>query len=106
MNNNAMFDELTFIPHRTSKSTIQAKKNFANGCTISVVSGEGMYGIINFDEFDKSTFEVAAFDSNNSFIRLTEYDDVIGHQTKDQVSNIMTALRDDPESLRVNATDS
>jgi len=99
--NNAMFNELTFIPHRASKSTIQAKKHFDNGCTISVVSGEGMYGNINFDEFDKSTFEVAAFDSNNSFIRLTEYDDVIGHQTKDQVSNIMIALRDDPESLRV-----
>ena len=96
-----MFDELTFIPHRGSKGCIQANRKFDNGYSISVVSGDGMYGDINFDEFTKSTFEVAAFDTNSNFIRLSEYDDVIGHQTKDQVTNIMTALRDDPESLRV-----
>jgi hypothetical protein len=99
--NNAMFDELTFTPHRGSNACIQANKKFANGYSISVVSGEGMYGNINFDKFNESTFEVAAFDTNSNFIRLTEFDDVIGHQTKDQVTNIMTALRDDPESLRV-----
>ena len=64
-----------------------------------------MYGNINFDKFNESTFEVAAFDTNSNFIRLTEFDDVIGHQTKDQVTNIMTALRDDPESLRVHESD-
>ena len=99
--NNAMFDELTFRPHRGSNGCIQANRKFDNGYSISVVSGDGMYGDINFDEFTKSTFEVAAFDTNSNFIRLTENDDVIGHQTKDQVTNIMTALRDDPESLRV-----
>lgn len=104
--NNAMFDELTFIPHRGSQNTIQAKKHFDNGCTISVVSGDGMYGNIDVNDFYKSTFEVAAFDNNNEFIRLTPSDDVIGHRTKTEVNEIMTALRDDPESLRVNATNS
>lgn len=101
-----MFDELTFIPHRGSQNTIQAKKHFDNGCMISVVSGDGMYGNIDVNDFYKSTFEVAAFDNNNEFIRLTPSDDVIGHRTKTEVNEIMTALRDDPESLRVDATDS
>ena len=100
-----MFDELTFRPHRGSNGCIQANRKFDNGYSISVVSGDGMYGDINFDEFTKSTFEVAAFDTNSNFIRLTEFDDVIGHQTKDQVTDIMTALRDDPESLRVHESD-
>lgn len=101
-----MFDELTFIPHRGSQNTIQAKKHFDNGCMISVVSGDGMYGNIDVNDFYKSTFEVAAFDNNNEFIRLTPSDDVIGHRTKTEVNEIMTALRDDPESLRVDATNS
>ena len=101
-----MFDELTFIPHRGLQNTIQAKKHFDNGCMISVVSGDGMYGNIDVNDFYKSTFEVAAFDNNNEFIRLTPSDDVIGHRTKTEVNEIMTALRDDPESLRVDATDS
>ena len=37
-NNNAMFEELTFIPHRGSVNCIQARKDFDNGCTISVVT--------------------------------------------------------------------
>jgi len=102
---NAIFNELTFTPHRGSNACIQANKKFDNGYSISVVSGEGMYGNINFDKFNESTFEVAAFDTNSNFIRLTEFDDVIGHQTKNQVTNIMTALRDDPESLRVYESD-
>lgn len=102
---NAIFNELTFTPHRGSSACIQANKKFDNGYSISVVSGEGMYGNINFDKFNESTFEVAAFDTNSNFIRLTEFDDVIGHQTKNQVTNIMTALRDDPESLRVYESD-
>ena len=101
-----MFDELTFIPHRGSQNTIQAKKHFDNGCMISVVSGDGMYGNIDVNDFYNSTFEVAAFDNNREFIRLTPSDDVIGHRTRNEVNEIMTALRDDPESLRVDATDS
>jgi hypothetical protein len=105
-NNNAMFEELTFIPHRGSVNCIQARKDFDNGCTISVVTGDGMYGDIDVNDFYNSTFEVAAFDNNNQFIRLTPSDDVIGHRSLEEVSQIMTQLQNDPESLRVNATDS
>lgn len=101
-----MFEELTFIPHRGSVNCIQARKDFDNGCTISVVTGDGMYGDIDVNDFYNSTFEVAAFDNNNQFIRLTPSDDVIGHRSLEEVSQIMTQLQNDPESLRVNATDS
>ena len=101
-----MFEELTFTPHRYSSKGVSARKEFDNGCLISVVTGEGLYGDIDEHDFYDSTFEVAAFDTNNEFIRLTPSDDVIGHRTKNEVNEIMTALRDDPESLRVNATDS
>ena len=57
--------------------------------------------ITNATEFYDSTFEVAVFDANGDFIRLTPHDDVIGHQTTKEVSHIMTQLQTDPESLRV-----
>ena len=96
-----MFEELTFIPHRNSQSAISARKEFDNGCLISVVTGEGLYGDLDATEFYDSTFEVAVFDANGDFIRLTPHDDVIGHQTIKEVSQIMTQLQNDPESLRV-----
>ena len=101
-----MFEELTFSPHRNSRNAISAKRKFDNGCLISVVTGEGLYGDLDATEFHDSTFEVAVFDANGNFIRLTPHDDVIGHQTTKEVSQIMTQLQNDPESLRVNATDS
>jgi len=39
-----MFEELTFSPHRNSRNAISAKRKFDNGCLISVVTGEGLYG--------------------------------------------------------------
>ena len=63
--------------------------------------GEGLYGDLDATGFYDSTFEVAAFDANGEFIRLTPHDDVIGHQTLEEVSQIMTQLQNDPESLRV-----
>ena len=96
-----MFEELTFFPHRNSTKGISARKEFDNGCLISVVSGEGLYGDLDANEFYDSTFEVAAFDANGEFIRLTPHDDVIGHRTLEEVSQIMTQLQNDPESLRV-----
>ena len=101
MNSKKLFEELTFTPHRYSSKGISARKEFDNGCLISVVSGEGLYGNLDANEFYDSTFEVAAFDANGEFIRLTPHDDVIGHQTIKEVSQIMTQLQNDPESLRV-----
>ena len=96
-----IFEELTFSPHRNSKSTISARGEFDTGHVISVTTGEGMYGDLNATEFYDSTFEVAVFDANGDFIRLTPHDDVIGHQSANEVSQIMNQLQTDPESLRV-----
>jgi len=99
--NKEMFEELTFIPHRAAHNGVAARKNFDNGYTISVVSGDGLYGDIDESDFHNSTFEVAAFDGKGEFVKLTLHDDVIGHQTLEEVSQIMVRLQDDPESLRV-----
>ena len=99
--NKEMFEELTFTPHRASHNSVAARKNFDNGHTISVVSGDGLYGDIDDSDFYNSTFEVAVFDTKGDFVRLTPHDDVIGHQTLDEVSQIMVKLQNDPDSLRV-----
>ena len=52
-----MFEELTFIPHRNSRSAISAKKEFDNGCLISVVTGEGLYGVL--DKVIKTSSRIA-----------------------------------------------
>ena len=101
MNNKEMFEELTFTPHRYSSKGVSARKEFDNGCLISVVTGEGLYGDIDEHDFYVSTFEVAAFDADGEFIRLTPHDDVIGHRSLEEVSQIMTQLQNNPESLRV-----
>tara|TARA_B100000674_G_C37289506_1_gene667016 strand:- start:137 stop:460 length:324 start_codon:yes stop_codon:yes gene_type:complete len=101
MNSKEMFQELTFTPHRYSSKGVSARKEFDNGCLISVVSGEGLYGDLDANEFYDSTFEVAAFDADGEFIRLTPHDDVIGHRSLEEVSQIMTQLQNNPESLRV-----
>ena len=46
-----IFEELTFSPHRNSKSTISARGEFDTGHVISVTTGEGMYGDLNATEF-------------------------------------------------------
>ena len=100
---NRLFDTLEFTEHPGyRKGALQAKQTFDNGYTISVVTGGGLYGDINEDSFEESTFEVAVFDEADDFVKLTLHDDVIGHQSADEVSEIMVKLCDDPDSLRVN----
>ena len=98
---NRLFDTLEFNPHPATykEDAVQAKQTFDNGYSISVVSGDGLYGDIDEDNFDESTFEVAVFDPDGAFVKLTLHDDVIGHQTKTEVSHYMTLTREDPLSL-------
>lgn len=97
---NRLFDTLEFTEHPGyRKGALQARKVFDNGYTISVVTGEGLYGDINEDSFGESTFEVAVFDAADDFVKLTLHDDVIGHQTRDEVSHYMTLASEDPLSL-------
>jgi len=97
---NSLFETLEFNQHSAYKpGALQAKQTFENGYTISVVTGEGLYGDINEDSFEESTFELAVFDAAGDFVKLTLHDDVIGHQTSAEVSHYMTLAREDPLSL-------
>jgi hypothetical protein len=79
-----MFEQLDFQPHEIP-GAIQGRYKFSNGWSISVVSGLpgcGLYGSV----FD-GTFEVAIFQPNGN---MTE--DVIGWNTKEEVSAMMKVL--------------
>ena len=79
-----MFEQLDFQPHEIP-GAIQGRYKFSNGWSISVVAGLpgcGLYGSV----FD-GTFEVAIFQPNGN---MTE--DVIGWNTKEEVSAMMKVL--------------
>ena len=99
--NNILFENLVFEKHPGAwkEAALQATHTFENGYSISVVTGEGLYGDIDEQSFKDSTFEVAAFDPDRKFIRLTLHDDVVGHRSADEVSEIMVKLCEDPDSL-------
>ena len=97
---NSLFETLEFNQHSAYREgALQAKQTFDNGYAISVVTGEGLYGDIDEENFDESTFEIAVFDEAGDFVKLTLHDDVIGHQTKDEVAHYMTLASEDPLSL-------
>lgn len=81
------FDDLDFQPHRGADDAVQAKLDFGNGFSISVVAGKdgrrGLYGSVEED-----LYEVAIFDKNG-MIPLDCSDDVVGWQSPAQVSYLM-----------------
>ena len=81
------FDDLDFKPHRGSDDAVQARLDFGNGLSISVVAGKdgrpGLYGSVEED-----LYEVAIFDENG-MIPLSVSDDVLGWQSPVQVSALM-----------------
>ncbi len=92
------FDDLTFGQHggfangkaRQARLTFgQRDKDNQDQFTISVVQnindGNGLYGHIN-----DNTFEVAMwFQDRDTMLPLSKYDDVLAHQTPDQVTKLM-----------------
>jgi len=71
------------------------KMVFANGYTVSVQFGHGNYcdNRHGKDGADSANAEVAAFKSyGGEWVKLGEHDDVIGHQTPDQVLAIMSRI--------------
>ena len=92
------FDDLTFGQHGAFKQgkARQARLTFGHRdkdnqdqFTISVVQnindGNGLYGHIN-----DNTFEVAMwFQDRDTMLPLSKYDDVLAHQTPDQVTKLM-----------------
>ena len=82
------FEDLVFAPHKNKmKGAVQAQHDLPNGITISVVGGQGLYGN------GESSFEVAAWRTNDiDWLRLSEYDDVLGWRSKEEVTEIIQKL--------------
>ena len=82
------FDDLVFKPHANrTEGAVQAQHDLPNGITISVVGGRGLYG----DGIN--SFEVAAWPKEGQeWIKLSEHDDVIGWQSKEEVTEIIQKL--------------
>ena len=92
------FDDLVFNQHGgfAQGKAIQAKLTFGqrdkdnqDQFTISVVQnigdGNGLYG-----HADDNTYEVAMwFQDRDTMLPLSKYDDVLAHQTPDQVTKLM-----------------
>lgn len=79
-----MFNQLTFRAHDIP-GAIQGRYKFSNGWSISVVSGlpgSGLYGVVS-----EGTYEVAIYRPNGHMT-----DDVIGWNTKDEVSAMMKVI--------------
>ena len=96
MNNQKTFNDLVFNPHANVANGIQAKLNLGNDIEISVVSmneRDGQYGGL-YGDASEGTYEVAVF-RNDDMIPLSAFDDVIGWQTEEEVTELMGHLQGD-----------
>ena len=83
------FDDLIFLPHPNRMvGCVQCQYITDNGYVISIVGGPHLYGD------GESTFEVAAWslDGDQPWVKLSPYDDVIGHRSKDDVMTIISDI--------------
>jgi hypothetical protein len=82
------FNDLTFTKHPNGiDGAVQAKLVLDNNITLSVVGGSGLYGD------GTESFEVGAwYNDTNDWIRLSEHDDVIGWQSKEDINQIIQKL--------------
>ena len=71
----------------------RTKYEFDNGYTVSLLWGEKSYGSQN--EFGQATsYEIAVYTPSNDFLRLTEWDDVIGNRSWDTVEFILNKINE------------
>ena len=77
----------------------RTKYEFDNGYVVSLLWGERSYGTQN--EFGQATsYEIAVFTPDegkghgHQFLRLTEFDDVIGHRSWDTVEFILNKINE------------
>jgi hypothetical protein len=83
------FNDLIFTKHSNGMDgCVQAKLILDNNITLSVVGGAyGLYGD------GKETFEVGAWHNDSKdWIKLSEHDDVVGWQSKDDIDQIIQKL--------------
>jgi hypothetical protein len=96
MNNKKDFSDLIFNDHAHNPNGVQARLDLGNDIEISVVSMKdketefgGLYGSVK-----AGTYEVAVF-RNNNMIPLSPFDDVLGWQTEEELTELMANLQGD-----------
>ena len=84
------FDDLVFKAHANKmEGSVQAMHNLPNGITISVVGGQSLYGD------GVNTFEIAAWTTEgHDWFKLSEYDEVLGWQSKEEVTEAIKRILD------------
>ena len=88
------FGDLVFNAHANVTGGVQAMLDLGNGLEISVVSmkkREGEFGGL-YGDVSAGTYEVAVFHHGN-MVPLSAWDDVIGWQTEDEVTELMGNLQ-------------
>lgn len=82
------FDDLKFDKHPNGiEGCVAARLDLYNGITISVVGGPCLYGN------GVNSFEVAAWRSDNTeWLQLSEYDDVLGWRSKEEINELIQKL--------------
>lgn len=83
------FKDLQFKPHSimtADPTAIQAIMEFDNGYGVSVIRGQLFY-------CNENTYEVAILKDGDLCYDTPITDDVLGYQTKDQVTKIMKKLQ-------------
>ena len=82
------FDDLVFKAHPNKmEGSVQALHELPNGITISVVGGQGLYGN------GQSSFEIAAWHKEgHDWIELSENQEVLGWQSKEQVTEAIQKI--------------
>tara|TARA_R110000824_G_scaffold669_8_gene4207 strand:- start:10 stop:375 length:366 start_codon:yes stop_codon:yes gene_type:complete len=90
------FNDLIFTDHGNNPNAVQAKLDLGNNLEISVVSmkdKETEFGSL-YGSVKAGTYEVAVF-HNDSMIPLSPFDDVLGWQTEDELTELMANLQGD-----------
>lgn len=76
-------------------STRNFSMRFANGYTVSLAMGSGIYSTPSVDDGDAnkySSVEVAAWDADGNWVKLGDNDDVAGWVSADDVLAIMNKV--------------
>ncbi len=74
----------------TNRTKSNFSMKFANGYTVSLAMGEGMYSTAGGEGFTSA--EVAAWDKDGNWVKLQDNDDVIGWQSPEQILAIMNKV--------------
>jgi hypothetical protein len=88
------FKDLLFEPHPNASAGFdkQAEMEFDNGYGISVINGTNAYVRGSYE------WEIAVLKNGNLCYDTPITDDVIGHQTADEVTEIMKQIQELPQA--------